>query len=201
MVSLRLYARSWGPASIVQALNDHRLIEPPYLRNTCSVKCTTAMKSGKKIFGENWENEFRAVFAGADDGKATDLMRTNENSVDYDVRALSTNLKGFPAGEDAGIFTHCVKYCIENNAPYTMSNVHQLAMSLQNGMVPQHPASPCDVVTPTHLRAEAPDDEDIKSYFVKDGGVETLSPAADKTSYLYGFGAYGSSTDLDAPQK
>lgn len=143
VVSLRLYARGWGPASIVQSLNDHRVVEPPYLRNTCSVKCTTAIKNGKKFYGDEWEAEYRTVLAEAEDCRATDLIRADEDDTcDYYVRALAVNLKQHPSGEDAGIFTACVKYCIENEAPYTMSNVHQLAVDLQDGNVPEHPASP-----------------------------------------------------------
>jgi hypothetical protein len=204
MVSLRLYGRNWGPATIVQVLNDHRSIEPPYLRNTCSVKCTTALKNGRKLFGNDWEHGYRAVFATADDARATDLIRTDdENAVDYDIRALGTNLKSFPDEAGAGIFTRCVEYCIENNAPYTMSNVHLLALDLQNGVIPQHPASPApgDVVTPTHLKSEAPNGEETENYFGTDEGMKTLSPAADKTSYLHGIGAYGSFANLDTLQE
>jgi hypothetical protein len=204
LVSLRLYGRNWGPATIVQVLNDYRSIEPPYLRNTCSVKCTTALKNGRKLFGNDWEHNHRAAFATADDARATDLIRTeDENAVDYDIRALGTNLKSFPDEAGAGIFTRCVEYCIENNAPYTMSNVHLLALDLQNGMIPQHPASPApgDVVTPTHLKSEASYSEETENYFGKDDGMDTLSPAAGKTSYLHGFGAYGSFTNSDAPRE
>lgn len=143
IVSLRLYARGWGPASIVQCLNNHRDVDPPYLRNTASVKCTTAIKLGEKLYGPDWETEYRKVFVTAEDPKATDLIRADDRvMVDYDIRALTASLKMHPEGEEAGIFTQCVKYCIENDAPYTMSNVHQLAIDLQNGNIPQHPASP-----------------------------------------------------------
>lgn len=143
VVSLRLYARGWGPASIVQCLNKHRDVDPPYLRNTASVKCTTAIKLGEKLYGANWEKEYRPVFASAEDPKATDFIRADEKvTVDYEIRALGAALKQHPTEEEGGIFTECVKYCIENDAPYTLSNVHQLAIDLQNGDVPQHPASP-----------------------------------------------------------
>lgn len=161
------------------------------------------MKNGRKKFGNNWEEEYRATFATADDGRATDLIRPEgEKTVDYYVRALGTNLKGFPT-DGAGIFTRCVKYCIENNASYTMSNVHLLAVDIQNGTIPQHPASPApgDVVTPTHLRSEAPDGEETDDSIVKDEGMNALSPAADKKSRSNGKGAYGSSTTLNTLQE
>ncbi|KAF3052351.1 hypothetical protein E8E11_010580 [Didymella keratinophila] len=143
VVSLRLYARGWGPASIVQCLNNHRDVHPPYLRNTASVKCTTAIKLGEKLYGPTWEAEYRAVFATAEDPKATDLIRADDKvTVDYEIRALGAALKQHPAEEEGGIFTECVKYCIEHDAPYALSNIHQLAIDLQNGDVPQHPASP-----------------------------------------------------------
>ncbi|KAJ4337682.1 hypothetical protein N0V95_008263 [Ascochyta clinopodiicola] len=186
MVSLRLYARGWGPASIVQALNDHREIEPPYLRNTCSVKCTTAIKNAKRLYGNEWEEEQRAAYAGADDCKATDLIRTGEDdSIDYYVRALCSNLKQHPAGEDAGIFTACVKYCAEHNAPYTISNVWQLAVDLQDGNVPQHPPSPdsSDVApeprTHEHLEGDVTDDASSE-----DGIPDTPSPLTRRKSNL-----------------
>lgn len=190
-VSLRLYARGWGPASIVQALNDHREIAPPYLRNTCSVKCTTAIKLGKKIFGDDWEAEHRAVFANASDAKATDLIRADENvTVDYYIRALGKNLKQHPEGQDAGVFTACVKYCIESNAPYTVSNVYQLAIDLQNGDVPQHPASPSSsaVVSPPQLSPRIEDGEVIQEEWSEDEAPQTPSPLTERKPQLTGFG-------------
>ena len=68
IVSLRLYARKWGPAGICDLLNEHRDIEPPYLRNTMSVKCTTALKKGRITYGEEWEDKHRRLFADADTG-------------------------------------------------------------------------------------------------------------------------------------
>jgi hypothetical protein len=172
VVSLRLYARGWGPASIVQCLNNHRDVDPPYLRNTASVKCTTAIKLGEKLYGPDWEAEYRAVFATAEDPKATDLIRADEKAtVDYDVRALAVALKKHPEGEEAGVFTECVKYCIENDAPYTMSNVFQLAIDLQNGNVPQHPASP---------DRDAPSEGDIS----EDESSGPPSPLAERSGLL-----------------
>ncbi|KAF3041860.1 hypothetical protein E8E12_001110 [Didymella heteroderae] len=172
VVSLRLYARGWGPASIVQCLNNHRDVDPPYLRNTASVKCTTAIKLGRRLYGPDWEAEYRTVFSTAEDPKATDLIRADENeTLDYDVRALGAALKKHPEGEEAGIFTKCVKYCIEKNAPYTMSNVFQLAIDLQNGNLPEHPISPKEEDESTD---DATEDEDSDS----------PSPLAERSSFF-----------------
>ena len=201
VVSLRLYARGWGPASIVQCLNDHREVEPPYLRNTCSVKCTTAIKNGRKQFGDDWEAEYRAVFAEADDCKATDLIRADEDeTVDYYVRALCANLKQHPTGHDAGIFTACVKYCAEHNAPYTMSNVYQLAIDLQDGNIPLHPASPAssDVAPPpqTLIRAQGDDTEDG---YTDEEGPGTPSPLTERKPSLVQFAGPSGSTVVNMP--
>ncbi|KZM28766.1 hypothetical protein ST47_g94 [Ascochyta rabiei] len=184
MVSLRLYARGWGPASIVQALNDHREVEPPYLRNTCSVKCTTAIKSGKRQYGNEWEEEQRAVYAEADDCKATDLIRPDDDeSVDYYIRALCANLKQHPDGENAGIFTACVKYCAEHNAPYTTSNVWQLAVDLQDGNVPQHPSSPnLSDVAPEPQNHEHIKEDDTDDEWSENGAPLSPSPLAKRKS-------------------
>jgi hypothetical protein len=166
-VSLRLYARGWSPASIVQCLNNHREVDPPYLRNTCSVKCTTAIKLGRKLYGPDWEEQYRAIFTNAEDPKATDLIRADVNdTVDYDICALGAALKKHPSGEEAGIFTECVKYCIENNARYTMSNVFQLAIDLQDGNVPQHPATSAL--------------DDLEGDSTEDGDEDPPSPLAER---------------------
>jgi hypothetical protein len=137
-VALRLYSRQWGPAMIVDVLNSHRDIEGGYLRNTCSVKCITAINRGKEKYGRDWADQFRTAVATADDLVATDLIRyyaeEMDNVVDYDIRALGNGLKKHPAaGIDGGIFTRCVKYCIKYNAEYTLNNVHDLAWALQTG--------------------------------------------------------------------
>lgn len=159
IVSLRLYARKWGPASIVAALNEHRDIEPKYLRNTCSVKCTTAIKKGNEKYGEEWEETHRIVFSEATDSKATDMIHLSgdeiEHAVDYDLRSLSVGMIKHPKdGVDGGIFTRCVKYCDETGAAYTMSTVWQLAADLQAGRTPNHPVSPVveDFADPNHHR-------------------------------------------------
>ncbi|KAL6703363.1 hypothetical protein ACN47E_009705 [Coniothyrium glycines] len=146
-VSIRLYARGWGPKSIIDALHEHRAVDPPYLRNTCSVKCTTAIKLGKKKYGDAWEETYKHVFSLCGDSKATELitMATDEISreVDFDIRKLTNGLTRYPKPDgDAGIFSICVQYCAVNNAPYTLKNVWKLAKDLQEGRIPNHPPSP-----------------------------------------------------------
>lgn len=186
VVSVRLYARGWGPASIVQALNEHRVVEPPYLRNTCSVKCTTAIKNGKRLYGDTWEAETRDSLAEADDERATDLIRLDEDEAcDYYVRALVANLKQHPEEENAGIFTACVKYCIENDVPYTMSNVHQLAQALYEGEVPEHPTSPAasDVYPePKIAETKGETEAETDDLWADDGVDFSPSPLANRKS-------------------
>ncbi|KAJ4989680.1 hypothetical protein SVAN01_04897 [Stagonosporopsis vannaccii] len=194
IVSLRLYARGWAPNSISQTLNAYRDVEPPYLRNTCSVKCTGAIKNGKKWYGENWEAEHRPIFENATDELATDLIRTGEDEpVDYYIRALGVRLKQYPFDDGAGIFTDCVKYCIETGAPYTVSNVHKLAFDLHHGNVPQHPASPnpSDVASPPKIAGEA--DKDAE--WSEDDGPASPTPLAARKPRSVGFTAVNALTD------
>jgi hypothetical protein len=149
IVALRLYARNWGPAHIADALNAHREIEGGYLRNTASVKCLTAIKKGKSIWGEDWDQIQRPILESANDLRCTDLMQLRpdeaDKAVDFDIRSLTMGLKKHPQlGVDGGIFTRCVMYCVEHNAPYTLNNVHQLAVALNNGFPPVVPPSPTD---------------------------------------------------------
>lgn len=139
-VALRLYSRGWGPAGIVDVLNTHRDIEGGYLRNTCSVKCTTAINRGRTKYGPTWEADLARLFASADDLVATDLIRYSAaelpSAVDYEIRALGTALRKYPeVGVDGGIFTRCVRYCVEQDGDgeWTLGNVHELAMALQKG--------------------------------------------------------------------
>ncbi|KNG43909.1 hypothetical protein TW65_09266 [Stemphylium lycopersici] len=141
VVSLRLYARNWGPAHIVDVLNAHRTIAGGYLRNTASVKCTTAIKKGRRRYGDSWAERLRDVFADADDLHATDLMQLRPDEVeaatDFLVRDLTAGLKMHPEeGVDGGVFTRCVKWCVENEAGYTLRNVHELALALRTGVEP-----------------------------------------------------------------
>ncbi|KAF2821262.1 hypothetical protein CC86DRAFT_470996 [Ophiobolus disseminans] len=143
-VSLRLYARGWGPQQICEVLNSHREIEPPYLRNTCSVKCTTAIKKGREKYGEQWEAETRKIFEDkvvCRDEKATDMICLDPDelhrSVDFEILDMCKGLKKFPGKDDGGIFTRCVQYCQENDAPYKVSNVWELASDLAAGITPK----------------------------------------------------------------
>jgi hypothetical protein len=145
IVSLRLYARGWGPAAISDAINSHRILNPEYLRNTCSVKCTTAIKKGVERYGEDWDIVNRAIFQseGMTNDKATDLIKIRDGEfdhvADWDLRNLCTGLRKYPGEEDGGIFTRCVQYCQENNAPYFLSNVWELAQDLIAGRMPRGP--------------------------------------------------------------
>ncbi|KAL5114637.1 hypothetical protein ACEQ8H_007482 [Pleosporales sp. CAS-2024a] len=147
IVSLRLYARGWGPAAISDAINQHRIIEPRYLRNTCSVKCTTAIKKGIEKYGPTWEGTNRAMFEESmgDDVKATDMIRLSEDelprAVDFELRALCRGLRKYPGEGDAGIFTRCVEFCSMYDANYTLSTVWELASDLDSGRTPSRFAS------------------------------------------------------------
>lgn len=202
-VSLRLYARKWAPASIAQAINDHREVEPPYLRNTCSVKCTTAIKNGRTMYGDKWEDDQSVLFKDAPCCRATDLMRgEGDERVDYYVRALCTNLKQHPEGDSAGIFTACVKYCVETNAPYTMSNVHELAFKLSRGEIPEHPASPSlsqiAPVLQVLKRTEGLDTDDEEGDGEDPG---TPSPLAKRKSRAVQFAKHTGFTAVNKPRE
>jgi hypothetical protein len=142
IVSLRLYARRWGPAAISEAINSHRVIEPEYLRNTCSVKCTTAIKKGIDRFGPEWEANARAIFESptTNDAKATDMIRLQEDelehAVDFELRALCNGLRKHPGEGDAGVFTQCVQFCYDTGADYKLSNVCELVDDWNAGRKP-----------------------------------------------------------------
>jgi hypothetical protein len=142
IVSLRLYARRWGPAAISEAINSHRVIEPEYLRNTCSVKCTTAIKKGVEKYGSEWEAKARAIFENpaTNDVKATDMIRLAddelENAIDFELRALCNGLRKHPSDGDAGIFTQCVQFCHDTGADYKLSNVCELVDDWNAGRTP-----------------------------------------------------------------
>ena len=74
IVSLRLYARSWGPASIVNV--PERIIAKSILSISATPAQSSALRRLKRArtkFGEEWEEAHRHVFDKADDVKATDL--------------------------------------------------------------------------------------------------------------------------------
>jgi hypothetical protein len=187
IVALRLYARNWGPRDIVDVLHDHRDIEPPYLRNTCSVKCTTAIKLGKRLHGDHWEESYKAVLSQADDNKATDMIHLAgeevKRAVDYEIKSLCLGLKKYPQdGVDGGIFSQCVKYCYDNDANYTLQNVSQLASALLEGRVPEHPPPvPKRVHVPHVMRGSYHEHDDDTDTSDEESG--TPSPTKnDKTT-------------------
>ena len=150
MVALRLYAQNEGPASITSILNEHRNTKPPYLRNTCSVKCVTAIRRGKELYGPQWESEYRELFENAmkmDDKeagllRATELIRIpedeSEGATDIDVLELLNGLSQHPKeNEGRGWFTVCVAYCEENHLHWPLSEIHVLAAELHAGRRPQ----------------------------------------------------------------
>jgi hypothetical protein len=150
MVALRLYAQNEGPASITGILNQHRNTKPPYLRNTCSVKCVTAIRRGKELYGPEWEGKYRALFEDAmemedkDTGlmKATELIRIpdeeSEDATDIDVLELLNGLSQHPKeNEGRGSFTACVEYCEANRLHWPLSEIHVLAAELHAGRRPQ----------------------------------------------------------------
>jgi hypothetical protein len=147
IVSLRLYARGWGPAAISDTVNEYRMVEPAYLRNTCSVKCTTAIKKGIEKYGADWEAENRAKFGSEAilDDKATDMIRLDtdeqELAVDFELRALCNGLRKHPGQDQGGIFSRCVQWCDEYDADYKLSNVWELADDLNAGRAPSRFAS------------------------------------------------------------
>lgn len=135
VVAMRLYSRAWGPAHITEVLNNHRDVN--YLRNTCSVKCVTAINKGKTAYGPEWAVEMAAAFKEADDARATDLIQLtgaevdSDKLVDADIRSLAVGVKKFPElGKDGGLFTRCVRWCVEHDVAYTLSTVDKLAEQL-----------------------------------------------------------------------
>jgi hypothetical protein len=146
IVSLRLYARNWGPAEITRVLNEFRDIKPDgYHRNTCSVKCTKAIKRGREIYGEGWERHWRSFFPGADDTPATDAIRLNEFEgkdtcalEDYRVLDLLTGLKKIPVhdGTEAGLFSAAVEWCALNQADIGLSLIHKVVIALKHDLNP-----------------------------------------------------------------
>lgn len=148
MCALRLYVQNVGPSSITNTLNEHREVDPPYLRNTCSVKCVSAIREGSRRFGADWEATYRPQFEIANNNgdieKATDLIRIpnkdSDDAVDLDVLDLLNGLKQHPQeGQGAGLFTRCIQYCEEHKLSYPLSQVHILAAALQEGRSPPPP--------------------------------------------------------------
>lgn len=144
-MSLRLYGRGRGPADICKALNEHREIDPPYLRNTCSVKCVTAQRRGIERYGEDWCDQLKHTFSQIDDDQATRLLRVDPNDgndpEDVDVLTLCRNLKKHPEDPNNpgsyGLFARCVMWCEQNNQSWMLSEIHELARALETGREPQ----------------------------------------------------------------
>jgi len=146
IVALRLYARNWGPAEITRVLNEHRDIRPDgYQRNTCSVKCTTAIRRGRERYGSQWESHWRQVFLDADDADATDAIRLKEteirndtNNSDFRVLDLLNGLKKLPCddGKEAGAFTGAIEWCARNDVDINISQIHSVVIALEHGLDP-----------------------------------------------------------------
>ncbi|ORY16810.1 hypothetical protein BCR34DRAFT_87362 [Clohesyomyces aquaticus] len=132
IVTLRLRARGWGPHKIATVLNEHREVNPPYLKNTASVMSITALRRGERLNGPDWGEENAPQFVDADEKKATELIAgpTNKPGLDCNVLDLCKKLKKHPEGDDAGLFTRCVKYCVENQLECRLSAIHEVASKL-----------------------------------------------------------------------
>lgn len=143
VVALRLYRRGWGPAKITDVLNEHREIDPPYLRNTCSVKCTTSLRRGAERYGDEWDVELREELKTCDDAKATELIRVQEEEceepLDIDIQDLLRGLKKHPIHDEdgAGLFTKCVQYCEKHKLSWMLSDVEDLAEAIKAGVRPE----------------------------------------------------------------
>lgn len=128
------------------------MIEPEYLRNTCSVKCTTAIKKGVEKYGANWDAANRVTFqdSATDDAKATDMIRLAddevENAVDFELRELCNGLRKHPGEGDAGVFTQCVQFCQQSGADYKLSNVWKLVNDWNARINPSLTADPAQEV-------------------------------------------------------
>lgn len=193
VVSLRLYARGWGPAAICDMLNAHRVIEPEYLRNTVSVKCTTAIKLGRRRYGDQWEEYHRGEFKDMKDDRATDRVRLSEDELpyaqDFDIRALCNGLRKFPDENDGGIFTDCVKWCQANNSAHTLANVWELAVDLDAGTTPKRivpePAAENSTTTPkkNEQLARDNDNEDAQSVASEDSVIGNNTEAAQQNIF------------------
>lgn len=148
-MTFRLYTRGWGPARIVDTLNFHRSITPKYLRNTCSVKCTTARKRGIERHGQAWaENLHNAFRASENDNLAATRLLDFDDSEkdqvqDVDLLDCVRGLRHHPLenaeGEDItvrgemSIFAKCVFWCQKNGVGCRISEAHILAAKLQSG--------------------------------------------------------------------
>ncbi|CAI6230786.1 unnamed protein product [Periconia digitata] len=138
--SLRLYARNWGPTQIVGLINNHREVKPKgYMKNTCSVRMTTALRRGLKEYGEVWQDLSSHFFRSVDDAVATDaisFLGDGVEYVDHQVLSMTNSLKIFPTGKGRGIFTESLAWCVENRADIMLSQLHIVALALSRGADP-----------------------------------------------------------------
>jgi hypothetical protein len=199
VVALRLYAQNEGPASITAILNEHRNTKPPYLRNTCSVKCVTAIRRGKELYGPQWELQYRAMFVDAmemqdkESGllKATELIRIpeeeSEDATDIDVLELLRGLSKHPQENDGrGWFTSCVEYCEENRLHWPLSEIHVLAAELHAGRRPQAYGAQLDDDFDmtlndvcSKIKSEVPSPQEVVATIESDSVIELSDTDAD----------------------
>jgi len=139
IVALRLYSRGWAPNRITEVLNKHRDVKPSgYHRNTCSVRCTTAIRRGIEAHGTEWEQDMARFFKAADDLAATEALRLDKDEKVYGcdfpvLRFQNDSLTKYPEGKSKGIFTDCVQWILDNNKNIMLSQVHIVAAALRNG--------------------------------------------------------------------
>lgn len=140
IVALRLSSRNWGPSDVTDVLNEHRHITPPYLRNTCCAKSRAAIRRGKDMYGDVWEKDNCEYFASADDAAATDAIRLSGGELDHevacDVDGLLIDLKKYPEGHGAGIFTQSVKWCAERDVNMNVHLLCKVAAAIKNDTDP-----------------------------------------------------------------
>ncbi|KAF2635554.1 hypothetical protein P280DRAFT_193923 [Massarina eburnea CBS 473.64] len=152
LFAARLYAKL-GPRKIADIVNEYREVLPEGFRaNTISRKITQALRKGQDEAAEGgarWLDETYALFAAADDAKATDLIRLNDEEAasapDFDVLNMVRGLRKYPAENGVeGLFTQCVRFCAENNVSYKLSRIHIMAIAIDNKL---HPSTAIEMVS------------------------------------------------------
>lgn len=108
----------------------------------------------------------REAFHGADDVKATELLRITddecEEPTDFDILDLLNGLKKHvytndddDDDEQVGIFTRCVMWCEKYNRSWRLSQIHTLAMALEEGSIPEQvTTSPSDTMEAMDSKTE-----------------------------------------------
>ena len=141
LVALRMKARFLGPTRIANILNEHREFQPlPYKHNSVLYKLTRAKEQGIEAYGVKWQSDTLTRFRAAhDDKELTDLMRFLPGEFyktqDPDVLEIcSDGFRRLPEGEGAGPFTHCVRWCKENNYSCKLSKIHEVWHSISNDL-------------------------------------------------------------------